>query len=464
MTTLEPATSTPLQPQKPQKTDCALCPNPSKYTCPRCHTPTCSLSCSQSHKAATGCTGVRDKAAYIPMNKYGWGSMMDDYTFLEDVGRSVGEWGREIVKGGWGDRGRGRGGGRGRGRGGRGMMMKGRERGGRGRGGKAKKEVLKVQLEARGIEVELLPNGMERRKLNQSAWDPKSQKGHLTIQFKFHPSAETRPSSDTIQPFTLLTHRNGLSTPLLALVQKHIRDRLSKKPTNKTTSTSEQSSTIDSFPSWISPLVLPPPEDPENFTMPTFVIAAPSDPLLVARSIALLPMRNQATKPKPYYSLDPSETLLQSLRGTQFVEFPLIEVWEQFDGVIVDKKTGGVKRVGESAEPQRKRRRFNPEEGKKAIIGLVSGYGSDEEEGRKDDLVEYVESDEEDDGNEVVMEQDNVIDEEMEVGDEDEEGEDEDVDVDPTVLLELMQRAKREGKWIEEGGDDSDDFSDEEEA
>lgn len=188
MDTLEPPTgSTPEvapqpQPQRP-KQQCAFCSNPSKYTCPRCHTHTCSLACSQSHKTSTGCSGVRDKAAYIPMNKYGWGSMMDDYCFLEDVGRKVGEWGREIVKGGFemnvrgvgssGGVGRGMERGRGRGRGRGSYVMRGRDRGGRGRGGKAKREMLKAQLEAREIEVELLPNGMERRKLNQSAWDPK---------------------------------------------------------------------------------------------------------------------------------------------------------------------------------------------------------------------------------------------------------------------------------------------------
>lgn len=94
------------------------------------------------------------------------------------------EWGREIVRGGFemnvsgrgrGGRGRGRGRGGaqiGRGRGARGFI-KGRDRGGRGRGGKGKREILKAQLEARDIEVELLSSGMERRQLNQSVWNQK---------------------------------------------------------------------------------------------------------------------------------------------------------------------------------------------------------------------------------------------------------------------------------------------------
>ena len=90
--------------------------------------------------------------------------MMDDYVFLEDMSRKVGDWGREIVRGGYsfgngdnrGRRGRGRGVGRGRGGGG---------------SGRTKRDVLKLQLEARDIDMDLLPIGMERRKVNQSSWD-----------------------------------------------------------------------------------------------------------------------------------------------------------------------------------------------------------------------------------------------------------------------------------------------------
>jgi len=110
------------------------------------------------------------------MNKYGWGSMMDDYCFLEDVGRRVGEWGREIVKGGFDMSVRGNKNGAvvvGRDRSGRGRGGGVMGRNGKGRGGKRKREVLKMLLEVREIELELLPSGMERRMLNQSVWDQK---------------------------------------------------------------------------------------------------------------------------------------------------------------------------------------------------------------------------------------------------------------------------------------------------
>lgn len=130
------------------------------------------MGCSNQHKIlGDGCSGVRNKAAYVPMNEYGYMSLMSDYTFLEEMGRKVGDWGREIVQGGYmtntpGIVGRvatSMRGGRGRGRG-RGMGPAGART-------KSKRDVLKMQLDFRDIEMEMLPNGMERRVLNQSTWD-----------------------------------------------------------------------------------------------------------------------------------------------------------------------------------------------------------------------------------------------------------------------------------------------------
>jgi hypothetical protein len=133
------------------------------YTCPRCATRTCSQPCSVAHKTRTGCSGVRDKAKFVPMNRFTHGTMMDDYVFLEDVGRRVSKWGQDIARGGYGTL-QGR-----RGRGG-GVVGQGKPRE---RISRKKRDVLKLQLELRDIEVDLLPNGMQRRMLNQSTWDPK---------------------------------------------------------------------------------------------------------------------------------------------------------------------------------------------------------------------------------------------------------------------------------------------------
>lgn len=133
------------------------------YTCPRCSFHTCSMICSQSHKVVNSCSGERDKAAHVPMNKYDWNTMASDYMYLEEVGRKSAEWGRQIIRNG--------------------LMNRVSNRGGRptripvsGR----KKETVRLQLQARGIDVEILAAGMEKSKLNKSFYDSKYV-GELTI-------------------------------------------------------------------------------------------------------------------------------------------------------------------------------------------------------------------------------------------------------------------------------------------
>jgi hypothetical protein len=84
------------------------------------------------------------------MSQYRWGTMMNDYVYLENVGRRVGNWGVEIARGGF-NRGKGKG----------------------HRQGKSKRELLQVELDLLHITMNLLSEGMERRKLNQSYWDYK---------------------------------------------------------------------------------------------------------------------------------------------------------------------------------------------------------------------------------------------------------------------------------------------------
>jgi hypothetical protein len=95
------------------------------------------------------------------MNTYGWGTMMRDYCYLEDIGRKVGEWGNEIVRGGYmAENVRGR------------KAVNGRKSG-KPPPGKSKRETFRAHLEALEIDVGLLPTGMERRTLNQSTFDQK---------------------------------------------------------------------------------------------------------------------------------------------------------------------------------------------------------------------------------------------------------------------------------------------------
>lgn len=69
---------------------CGQCTlQPSIYTCPACSLRTCSLSCSNQHKLRTSCTGKRNRVNHIPLNQYSWGSLMRDYTYLEEVNRTL---------------------------------------------------------------------------------------------------------------------------------------------------------------------------------------------------------------------------------------------------------------------------------------------------------------------------------------------------------------------------------------
>jgi len=101
------------------------------------------------------------------MNRYTCGTMMDDYVFLENMSRKVGEWGQDLVRDGYGY--------------GYGTLQGRRGRAGTGPGpgktrsgvSRKKRDILKSQLELRDIEVDLFPSGMKRRTLNQSTWDSK---------------------------------------------------------------------------------------------------------------------------------------------------------------------------------------------------------------------------------------------------------------------------------------------------
>lgn len=175
-----------------------------------------------------------------------------------------------------------------------------------------------------------------------------------------------------------------------------------------------------SYPEWAKCLVNPgSDDDAESFTNPQCIMQA-----LISHQL----------KGPAYYSFDPSQPLINLLRHTHFVEFPTIEVWEEFQGIIVDAQ--GVVRQSED-ERQPKRRKLNAKAGRLAINGLLGDYGSEEEEQKQKQapnvfaaLDNYAES-EEDDG----------------LNGSDDEGE---VELDPTILLNLMRQARDEPWAVEE--------------
>ncbi|KAF9475931.1 hypothetical protein BDN70DRAFT_996063 [Pholiota conissans] len=401
---------------------CAMCVHQcAKYTCPGCAMRTCSAPCSSAHKTKTGCSGERNKVEYVPMNQYTWGKMMDDYVFLEDLGRKVGEWGTEIVKGGYmagNVSAQNRGGARGRGRG-----TRGRGGGGNSGAGKTKRDILKTQLQMRDIDMELLPVGMERRKANQSTWDFKNQTALLTIEFKFYkPKDPLAPSSQPAElPFVLITHRNNIANSVMSLLRSHIHDQTSSKKDSL-------------LPEWVKHMVYPAPEDPEAFSNPQCIMAAQLDPIT---------LRNMRLK-KASYSLDPGQSLNAVLRHMEFVEYPTIEVWEEYTGTIVDIQGIMQQREDEGAP---KRRKLNPKVGKAILGGLLGGYGSDDEDEQPEvpnalmNLGEYAGSDEDDERTSASQTKGEGI--ELQGVDVDLDGlsDDDDKDIDPAVLLELLKAA-----------------------
>nr|XP_023674811.1 box C/D snoRNA protein 1 [Paramormyrops kingsleyae] len=58
-----------------------------KYRCPACLKHSCSLPCVKKHKSDSGCTGVRDKTAFVPLSCFDEMTLLSDYRFLEDSGR-----------------------------------------------------------------------------------------------------------------------------------------------------------------------------------------------------------------------------------------------------------------------------------------------------------------------------------------------------------------------------------------
>ncbi|KAH9966042.1 hypothetical protein BC827DRAFT_1094655, partial [Russula dissimulans] len=398
------------------------------YTCPRCATRTCSLPCSTAHKTRAGCSGVRDRGKFVPMNRYTHGTMMDDYVFLEDIGRRVSEWGGDIVRGGYDitptlragghHRGRGGGGGRGRGRG-RGW---GRRGGGEVRRGKTsgkKRDVLRSQLELRDVEVDFLPAGMERRTLNHSTWDPKKRTAFLTVEYRIHPTVALDAGLGQAQePYTLLTHRNDFDLPLRDLFQSHIFQRTKGK-------------TRADLPTWVKTLTLPDPDIPDAFTPPQFFIRAPLDPL------------SGRSEKFGFIELDSERRLSASLRHKQFVEFPTIEVWEEgaFRGVLLDG-AGALELQG--GQRPAKRRRLDVTKGRAAIAGLLGGYGSDagdEADMALTRLEEYEGSDAENE-QPTTSDEDDTGDLTAESNDDDYDEEEPNSVVDPAALLAMVQKVQ----------------------
>lgn len=159
-----------------QRSACAVCnASSSKYTCPYCQAATCSLACFGQHKASEACSSARKQHEYtskygppvslltqpvsrfVPMKEYDYNQMLEDYQFLNQVGRMVTERGRELSNGK--------------------MLAPEKPAAGpssrHGPAAQQRREALGKQIAFHKLPIMLVPDGMSRRKQNRSHWDAK---------------------------------------------------------------------------------------------------------------------------------------------------------------------------------------------------------------------------------------------------------------------------------------------------
>ncbi|CAL8306367.1 unnamed protein product [Lota lota] len=75
---------------------CGVCgADEAKYKCPACVKLSCSLRCVKKHKAESGCSGLRDKTAFVALSKFDEMNLLNDYRFLEDTTRLAGSSSRD---------------------------------------------------------------------------------------------------------------------------------------------------------------------------------------------------------------------------------------------------------------------------------------------------------------------------------------------------------------------------------
>lgn len=60
-----------------------------KYKCPRCDLRSCGLDCVKAHKARTGCSGKRDRTAFVPLAEFCDNVLVSDYNLLEEMLRQT---------------------------------------------------------------------------------------------------------------------------------------------------------------------------------------------------------------------------------------------------------------------------------------------------------------------------------------------------------------------------------------
>lgn len=129
---------------------CDVCQKePSKYTCPNCSIHSCSLTCSKTHKEHFKCSGERSKNHYVSLQNFTYSDLMSDYTYLEDIGRKADTIARDLTTKGL-----------------KPIPKRMRKDEVFSTQHKYKNKMLIRQAKFRGVDLRLLPEGMQRRAQN----------------------------------------------------------------------------------------------------------------------------------------------------------------------------------------------------------------------------------------------------------------------------------------------------------
>ncbi|KAM0752215.1 hypothetical protein T439DRAFT_379308 [Meredithblackwellia eburnea MCA 4105] len=382
-------TPTPLK----NTSKCHLCPNKSRYRCPRCHVQTCSLACSRAHKSPKhaheqSCTGIAKQVweNQYKANQMTWGHLMRDQSYIANVGRLVEHMGRGIVNP---------------------SSLPGA-------GKKAEDKSERLINEARKEHVNLVraPREMSRRVRNSSRWDQKEQRMEWTLDIVFPPhspstSTSRKTFSPPAQPSTALMYtvlkatmdsrtkrersttknNNGKVEPVTAQERDmnekqrewldRLLDRLNKDEQGRAVpevesddklETAEQQQqqhepSTDSNPTCVLPptatTVMPSSltSSPEETHQEPFLLflAPPSLPvpprhhppaaLVQNPNLTSLTPRTPSPSARTLHPVKLTSSLSSTLSGTSVVEYPTFELWER--GEFEERVREGKVRVGE---------------------------------------------------------------------------------------------------------------------
>ncbi|KAJ1985294.1 hypothetical protein H4R34_000115 [Dimargaris verticillata] len=298
---------------QPKRAKCQVCHvNDFKYKCPGCAAVTCSLACSQQHKAETGCTGQRSRTHYIPKKIYSESDMLSDFSFVQDVTRVADLANRQL--------------------------QQQQQRPPR------QSTALQAAARQRGVDLALMPAGMQRHDVNRTRFNHRTKAFLWTLEFHFYPTVSDLPTEPVIHLEHFVDDRYTWETVLQTFWTPSESSASSQKgrPTKRKAAEVEANRQVDAAHqaarapiasnSSLRPLrsamfaVLP------EAVKETFA-STPGDQLVL-----LMRFDGSPANHPQYYQLLPLQTIQESLAHKRVIEYPAIEVYSQppKDRTLVD--------------------------------------------------------------------------------------------------------------------------------